>query len=85
MLGLVKAFRSVVPEGVPVMIQPNAGQPTSEGGQLQYPETPESMAAYVPAFIEAGANILGGCCGTTPEHIAAMRKAIDHALGTHNP
>jgi 5-methyltetrahydrofolate--homocysteine methyltransferase len=42
-----------------------------------FPETPADMAALVPALIEAGANIIGGCCGTTPEHITAIKKAVD--------
>ncbi|MFP4499804.1 MAG: homocysteine S-methyltransferase family protein [Candidatus Hydrogenedentota bacterium] len=78
---LVKQLREAAPEDVPVMVQPNAGQPVNEGGGLHYPETPESFAAYVPRFIDAGARILGGCCGTGPAHIAAMRDAIDKAKG----
>ncbi len=41
-----------------------------------FPETPEDMAAQVKGLIEAGANIIGGCCGTTPDHIKAMKEAI---------
>lgn len=81
MVDLVKALRTAAPDNVPVMAQPNAGQPVNEGGGLRYPETPESMAAYVAQFIEAGASIIGACCGSGPEHIAAMRKAIDEAVG----
>ena len=81
MIDLVKALRNAAPAGVPVMVQPNAGQPVHEAGELCYPETPESMAAYVPKFIEAGAGIIGGCCGSNPQHIAAMRKAIDDVIG----
>lgn len=81
MIGLVKALRAAAPESVPVMVQPNAGQPIDAGGELCYPETPETFASYVPAFIEAGAGIIGGCCGTSPAHIAALRKAIDEVIG----
>ena len=45
-----------------------------------FPESPEEMATKVKALVDAGANIVGGCCGTTPAHIRAIRKAVD-ALG----
>ncbi|MBP7584141.1 MAG: homocysteine S-methyltransferase family protein, partial [Spirochaetes bacterium] len=57
----------------------NAGLPETRGGSLVYPETPEYMAARVKALIESGVSIIGGCCGTTPEHIAAIRKEVDTA------
>jgi 5-methyltetrahydrofolate--homocysteine methyltransferase len=47
-----------------------------EGERTVFKETPEAMAAHVPALIEAGARIIGGCCGTTPAHIAAMAAMI---------
>ncbi|HNR29975.1 MAG TPA: homocysteine S-methyltransferase family protein [Candidatus Hydrogenedentes bacterium] len=75
MVELARALRAAAP-GVPVMVQPNAGQPEAVEGGLRYPETPESMASYVPAFVEAGANILGGCCGTGPAHILAIKEAL---------
>ena len=62
---------------VPVIIQPNAGSPADDAGELKYPATPRDMAALVPTLRSAGASILGGCCGTTPEHLAAMRQALD--------
>jgi 5-methyltetrahydrofolate--homocysteine methyltransferase len=74
MVDLVRALRAAAP-GVPLLVQPNAGQPQAQQGGIVYPETPDSMAAYVPRFLEAGANILGGCCGTTPDHIRAIKKA----------
>ncbi|NIA15450.1 MAG: methionine synthase [Nitrospiraceae bacterium] len=61
--------------GTPIMVQANAGLPTRVDGVDTFPETPEDMAARVPALIEAGAGIVGGCCGTTPAHIAAIAKA----------
>jgi len=61
----------------PLMAQPNAGKPEVKGGKVVYHETPERMAAAVPELIKAGARIIGGCCGTTPDHIAAFRKVID--------
>jgi methionine synthase I (cobalamin-dependent)/5,10-methylenetetrahydrofolate reductase len=58
-------------------IQPNAGLPQRVEGRLIYSAEPEYFAAMVPQMLAAGATILGGCCGTTPDHTAAMRKAID--------
>lgn len=61
----------------PVIIQPNAGLPVLEGGVTHFPLTPEDMAGYIPQFAEAGVSYTGGCCGTTPAHIRAIREAID--------
>jgi methionine synthase I (cobalamin-dependent)/5,10-methylenetetrahydrofolate reductase len=58
-------------------IKPNAGWPEQVGGRIMYPADPEYFGDYALAFCEAGANIVGGCCGTTPAHIAAMRQALD--------
>ncbi len=55
---------------------PNAGLPKYMDQQLVYPSTPEYFAEYTRKLVEAGANIVGGCCGTTPEHIARMREAL---------
>ena len=57
----------------PIIIQANAGLP----GTAAYPLSPEIMAEIVPQLINAGANIIGGCCGTTPAHIKAIKRAID--------
>ena len=75
MVDLVRAIRAAAP-GIPILVQPNAGQPETVAGGLRYPLTPEAMGACVPAFIDAGASILGGCCGTGPDHILAIRNAI---------
>ncbi len=56
---------------------PNAGFPESIGGRVMYPATVSYFADYALTFKAMGANIIGGCCGTTPEHIAAMRQALD--------
>lgn len=64
-----------------IMIQANAGLPVLEEGKTVFKDTPEKMAQYVPALIDSGVNIIGGCCGTTPDHIAAMRKKIDTLSG----
>lgn len=65
--------------GLPVMVQPNAGQPVLENMQVVYKETPEEMAAGLPALLEAGPRIVGGCCGSTPAHIRHLREALDLA------
>jgi len=60
----------------------NCGIPEWNGGDICYSGTPELMAVYSTLAIDAGARIVGGCCGTTPEHVAAMRQAIDeHTRG----
>src|SRR3954452_23897720 len=63
--------------GLPVMVQPNAGQPKLVNFKVVYDETPEQMAPGVLPLVEAGANIVGGCCGSTPEHIRAFRAALE--------
>ncbi len=62
---------------LPISVQPNAGLPTLVDGKTVFPLSPDDMALWVPKLVEAGASIIGGCCGTTPEHIRAMRKALD--------
>ena len=62
--------------GVPVLVQPNAGVPQVEGGQLVYRTGPELFAAALPRLRAAGARIVGGCCGTGPAHIAALSSAL---------
>ena len=59
-------------------VMPNAGFPSRVEEKLEYPAGPAYFAAVVPAFLNLGASIIGGCCGTTKAHIQAMRKAIDH-------
>jgi methionine synthase I (cobalamin-dependent) len=61
---------------LPVWIKPNAGVPVLRGGQAVYPMGPEEFAAVVPALVDAGANFIGGCCGTTPDHVRAIRQAL---------
>lgn len=75
MIDIVKEIRAVSAD-IPVLVHANAGLPQTVDGSIVFPETPEDMARFVPALIAAGANIIGGCCGTTPAHIAAMKKAV---------
>ena len=62
---------------LPIMAQPNAGQPKLVNMKVVYDETPEQMVTGVVPLLEAGANIIGGCCGSTPDHIRAFRQAMD--------
>lgn len=62
---------------LPVMIQPNAGLPRLEDGGTVYDVAPEEFAQWAALFLEDGASILGGCCGTTPDHIRALRTLLD--------
>jgi homocysteine S-methyltransferase len=63
--------------GLPVAIQPNAGLPSRVGERLMYLSSPGYMADYAARMIGSGARLVGGCCGTTPQHIRAMREALD--------
>jgi homocysteine S-methyltransferase len=58
-------------------VMPNAGWPEQVGGRVMYPSNPDYFGEYALAFCEAGARLVGGCCGTTPAHIGAMRRALD--------
>jgi 5-methyltetrahydrofolate--homocysteine methyltransferase len=62
---------------LPVMAQPNAGQPKLVDMKVVYDETPEEMVGGIVPLLEAGAGIVGGCCGSTPDHIRAFRQAMD--------
>lgn len=73
MIEIVTALRSCN-KAVPILVHANAGLPRQEGGVQVYPESPQYMAERVEALVKAGANIVGGCCGTTPEHISAIKE-----------
>ncbi|HUI92070.1 MAG TPA: homocysteine S-methyltransferase family protein [Chitinivibrionales bacterium] len=75
MVEIVREIRAA-DKATPVLVHANAGLPQAKDGQIVYPETPEMMAGLVPAIVSAGANIVGGCCGTTPEHIAKIVAAV---------
>ena len=66
---------------IPVMVQPNAGLPVIVDGKSHYDVTPEEFAKISARFAEMGANILGGCCGTTPRHIALMKDSVTKRFG----
>ncbi len=61
---------------VPIAIQPNAGLPVKKDGRLVYPDAPEPFATAVAPLAGLGIRLIGGCCGTTPEHIRALRRII---------
>lgn len=76
-LRIIAQMRLAVPEAR-FYVKPNAGWPAQiGGGRIMYPAGPDYFGEYALAFRHAGAAIIGGCCGTTPEHIAAMRTALD--------
>jgi 5-methyltetrahydrofolate--homocysteine methyltransferase len=66
---------------LPVAVQPNAGLPETRDGAVVYNESPTAMAARVPELLDLGVALVGGCCGTTPEHIRALREAVDAWTG----
>jgi methionine synthase / methylenetetrahydrofolate reductase(NADPH) len=73
---ILQTMRRVAPQAI-LLVKPNAGWPEHVGGRIMYPATPSYFGEYAAAFVEAGAGIVGGCCGTTPGHIASMRAALD--------
>jgi 5-methyltetrahydrofolate--homocysteine methyltransferase len=79
MIDIVREIRQVNSE-IPVLIHANAGMPVYKDGKTVFPETPSEMAVFVPKIIKAGANVIGGCCGTTPEHISRIREIVDNSL-----
>src|SRR6185312_6932116 len=64
---------------LPIMVQPNAGLPVLENFKAVYKQPPEEMARDVPQALEAGVGIVGSCCGSTPDHTRAIRRAVDAA------
>lgn len=78
LLRLLKQMNQAVPDAK-FWIKPNAGWPEQVGGRIMYPADAEYFGEYALSFREAGACIVGGCCGTTPQHISVMRKALETA------
>jgi len=75
MINIVAQMREVAPD-IPILVHANAGLPEIINGEITYPETPEQMRELIPQIVHAGANIIGGCCGTTPAHIAVIKETI---------
>jgi methionine synthase I (cobalamin-dependent)/5,10-methylenetetrahydrofolate reductase len=78
LLRILKQMKHAVPDGL-FWVKPNAGWPEQVGGRIMYPADADYFGDYALSFREAGANIVGGCCGTTPQHISAMKKAFESA------
>ena len=76
MVDIVREIRSADGE-IPILVHANAGMPELRDGETVFPETPEEMASWVKAIADAGACIIGGCCGTTPDHICSVRRMVD--------
>ena len=77
LLRIIRKMKHTVPQAV-FSVMPNAGWPERVFGRIIYPATPDYFSEYAQAFQQAGAKIIGGCCGTTPEHSAAMRASLDN-------
>ncbi|MEI8138404.1 MAG: homocysteine S-methyltransferase family protein [bacterium] len=75
MIDIVKELKLAAP-ATPIMVQANAGLPKNVNGIDVFPESPADMAGRVAELVAAGAAIIGGCCGTTPAHIAAVKQAV---------
>jgi 5-methyltetrahydrofolate--homocysteine methyltransferase len=75
LIDIVKEIRGIDPL-TPILVHANAGKPLFQDGKTVFPETPEMMAAKVQDLIKSGANIVGGCCGTTPVHIQKLVLAV---------
>jgi len=79
MIGIARAFKRH--SRLPIAIQSNAGLPVIRDGVTTYPETADFMASKATELLALGVQIIGGCCGTGPEHIEALRKVVDARLG----
>ncbi|MBI5961783.1 MAG: bifunctional homocysteine S-methyltransferase/methylenetetrahydrofolate reductase [Chloroflexi bacterium] len=82
LLKILQLMRLAVPDAR-FSVMPNAGWPEMLGGRVMYQATPDYFGEYALAFREAGACLIGGCCGTTPEHTHAMRAALDDPTRTN--
>ncbi|MCS7229246.1 MAG: homocysteine S-methyltransferase family protein [Candidatus Kryptonium sp.] len=76
MVEIARYFKSITKE-IPILINPSAGTPHKVDNKLVYPDTPENISESVRKLVELGTNIIGGCCGTTPEHIKVIREIVN--------
>ena len=75
LVSLVRNMKAVA--RIPLLVKPNAGMPAiSDDGEAVYPMTAAEFASHMRVLLEAGANLIGGCCGTTPEFIAEMKREL---------
>lgn len=75
MIEIVREIRKLNPE-IPVLVHANAGLPIYQDGKTVFPESPGEMASQIEELVAAGANVIGGCCGTTPEHIRRIVEVL---------
>ncbi|MFZ5939230.1 MAG: homocysteine S-methyltransferase family protein [Bacteroidota bacterium] len=80
MIAIARQIRAAAGD-IPILIHANAGAPVYRDGETVFPESPEEMAGFVQLVIGAGANIIGGCCGTTPEHIRQIATIVKSLNG----
>jgi 5-methyltetrahydrofolate--homocysteine methyltransferase len=78
-MGAIVAELSAASAGLPLWVKPNAGLPRMTGDSAVYDVTPDDLAQAARGYVEAGARIVGGCCGSTPEHVRAISEAIRRA------
>ena len=84
LLRTVLGLTAATPD-LPVIAKGNAGIPKYVDGHIHYDGTPALMATYACLAMDSGASIIGGCCGTTPDHVRAMRQAIDSHTARNRP
>ena len=75
MIEIVRVIRAINPS-IPVLVHANAGLPIYQDGKTVFPESADEMASQIDELVKAGANIVGGCCGTTPEHIRKIVQSL---------
>ena len=73
-IAIIREMRAVTE--APLVAYPNAGLPITTGDQVTYELDPEAMAREYPALLDAGATVVGGCCGSTPEHIRLIAQVV---------
>jgi 5-methyltetrahydrofolate--homocysteine methyltransferase len=82
MVEVVERLHTAAPEAY-IIVHANAGMPYNKDGATIFPETPDAAAGFVPALVKAGAKVIGGCCGTTPQHIFAIAQMIKKIKKSH--
>ena len=75
MIEIVREIRAI-DQDIPILVHANAGLPVYQDGETIFPESPDEMASQIAELVAAGANIVGGCCGTTPEHIRQIAQVV---------
>jgi 5-methyltetrahydrofolate--homocysteine methyltransferase len=80
---IIRCYRSAT--ALPLFARPNAGTPERVGDSWRYPHSPHAMASCVPELLEAGVAMIGGCCGTNPDHIDAFRLKIEEWNSNTSP